>query len=174
MLRINVKPPIMKKLLIFLSVILFFSECKPDYCCTPPVPVVSVYAVKNSKGWVGFSSELPVKGDTINIYAFGNDNELGLEENLRISFKATGAGTFTLNGNHTLYFNTIGHDVMVSNYKMDSLFTNKATVVNYDRINNMITGTFDVRFIKTFDNPAHAHPDTLHFINGNFKVQIHN
>src|ERR1700754_5327069 len=101
MLRINVKPLIMKKLLLILPVILFFSACKHENCCIPPMPVVSVNAVKNSKLWTAFSTELPVKDDIISIYAFSNDNPQGLEENLRISFKAIDAGTFNLDGNRT-------------------------------------------------------------------------
>jgi hypothetical protein len=138
-----------------------------------PVPIVSVNAVKNSKPWTAFSSELPVKDDIISIYAYSDNNEQRLEENLRISFKATDSGTFTLDGNRTEYSNTVGHDVMVSNYKMDSLFANKVTIIKYDRTNNIITGTFNIRFIKTFENPANIYPDTLRFLNGNFRVQIH-
>ncbi|MEN0055972.1 MAG: hypothetical protein AAGC65_19995 [Mucilaginibacter sp.] len=139
-----------------------------------PTPIVSVNAVKNNKTWSAFSSELPVKDDIISIYAYSDRNEMGLEENLRISFKATDAGTYNLDGKRTIYFNTVGKDVGVSDYKMDSLFSNKATVINYDRTNNFITGTFNIRFIKTFDNPANTHPDTLRFSNGNFRVQIRN
>jgi len=164
----------MKKLLLFIPVILLFCACQHRNCCMPPIPVVSVNAIKNNKGWSAFSSELPVKDDAINIKAFSDDNEIGLEEDLGISFRATDAGTYALNGNHTFYVNTVGRDVMVSNYKMDSLYANKATIISYDRTNNLITGTFNVRFIKTFDNPAHTHPDTLLFKNGNFRVQIHN
>ena len=128
-------------------------------------------AQKSGVQWEAIPSTTVFSQDTINVYA-GNFKP-GFEENFGFLIKvSTTAISYPLKGNQAYYFNTVGGDVSVSGYKLDDTFTNQVTVTGYDQSNRTITGTFQMKFIKTYDNPTGSFPDKISFLDGKFKTVL--
>ena len=164
-----------KYLLILLSATaLFMTSCyKRRDCCVLPKRDAFITAEKSGVQWEGIPTTTVFSQDTINVYA-GNF-KTGLEENFGFLIKvSTTAISYTLKGNQAYYFNTVGRDVSVSGYKLDDTFTNQVTVTSYDQSTKTITGTFQMKFIKTYDNPTGSYPDKVSFLNGKFKAALPN
>lgn len=164
-----------KHLLILLSATaLIMTSCtKRKDCCVLPKKDKFIMAEKSGEQWEGVPTTTVFSQDTINVYV-GNFKP-GLEENFGFLIKmSTTAISYTLKGNQAYYFNTVGRDVSVSGYKLDDAFTNKVTVTGYDQSTKTVTGTFQMKFIKTYDNPIGSYPDKVSFLNGKFKAALPN
>jgi hypothetical protein len=161
-----------KYLLILLSAtVLIMASCaKRKDCCVLPKRDEFIIAEKSGVQWEGVPTTTVFSQDTINVYA-GNF-KTGLEENFGFLIKVGSTGSYTLKGNQAYYFNTVGRDVSVSGYKLDDTFTNKITITSFDKITKTITGTFQIKFIKTYDNPTGSYPDKVSFLNGKFKAAL--
>jgi hypothetical protein len=164
-----------KYLLILLSATtLLMAACaKRKDCCVLPKNDQFITAEKSGVQWQAPPSASMFSQDTVSVYA-GNF-KTGFEENFSFFFKvSTTAISYTLKGNQAYYFNTVGRDVSVSGYKLDDTFTNQVTVTSYDQSTKTITGTFQMKFIKTYDNPTGSYPDKVSFLNGKFRVVLPN
>ena len=161
-----------KYLLILLSATaLFMTSCtKRKDCCVLPENDKFITAEKSGEQWKAIPTTTVFAQDTINVYA-GNF-KTGLEENFGFLIKLSSTSTYTLKGNEAYYYNTVGRDVSVSGYKLDDTFTNKVTVTSFDKITKIVTGTFQIKFIKTYDNPTGSYPDNISFLNGKFKAAL--
>lgn len=150
--------------LILLTTLL--SACNRKDCCLLPLrPYIA--ANKNNIQWMADPTSSTVRHDTIAI--FGTNFSPQLEETLTMQFKASAPGKYILKGAQASYYNTIGRDVIVSEYELDETFTNTVTITAFDKPNNQITGTFNLKFKHTY--PADK-PASLQFLNGKFTVAL--
>ncbi|WP_184544488.1 DUF6252 family protein [Mucilaginibacter sp. FT3.2] len=151
------------------ALILLFSllsACNRKDCCLLPLrPYIAAY--KNNIQWMADPTSSAVRHDTIGI--FGTNFSTQLEETLTMQFKASAPGKYTLKGTQASYYNTIGRDVIVSQYELDDTFANTVTITAFDKPNNQITGTFSLKFKHTY--PADK-PASLQFLNGRFTVAL--
>ena len=162
-----------KNLLIFLWLsALFFAACGRKDCCSPPpnsAPFLT--AEKSGSAWEVSPATETYSKDTIKVY--GSNYKTNPEEIFGFLLKVNGEGSYTLKGNQGFYYNTVGRDVSVSGYKLDDTFDNTVKIIHYDVNANMMEGTFQIKFVKTYDNPTGTYPDKIAFLNGKFKVALH-
>jgi hypothetical protein len=157
-------------LLIPLISLLFFTACsKRKNCCVLPKNERYITASKNNKDWTANPSISTMITDTIGI--FGSNFSTQLEETITMQFKLNGTGKYELKGRQALYYNTVGRDAITSEYQLDDTYNNTVTVLAIDKLSNVITGTFNLKFKHIY--PADK-PDSLQFLNGKFKVALHN
>lgn len=164
----------MKKnlLICFSFTLLFFTACgRKDCCVTPKNDKPFLTAEKSGVQWEVSPATATYSQDTINVY--GSNYKTNPEEVFGFLLKVSSEGTYNLNGKQAYYYNTVGQDVSVSGYKLDDAFANTVKVTTYDKTAGIIAGTFQIKFIKTYDNPTGTYPDKIAFLNGKFKVALH-
>ncbi len=157
-------------ILLSLTAVYVTSCSKKKDCCVLPQKNEFMIAEKSDKAWEAPVTAAAYGPDTISVY--GSNINPGFEESFGFLLKINGKGTYMIKGNQGFYFNTVGRDVSVSGYKLDDSFTNNVTVSQYDESAKIVAGTFQMKFIKTYDNPAGSYPDKIAFLNGKFKVII--
>lgn len=158
----------MKKNLLLLSVLfLFLTACgKKDCCVMPKQPFIT--AEKNSAHWTADPTSSTLVGDTVAI--FGTNFSTTLEETLSLQFKASAPGKYALKGKQAWYYNTVGRDVIVSEYQLDDTFANSVEITAFNKDSNVIAGTFSVKLKHTYPSDK---PASLQFLNGKFQIQLH-
>ncbi|RYE21185.1 MAG: hypothetical protein EOP42_26265 [Sphingobacteriaceae bacterium] len=107
--------------------------------------------------------------DSMTISGYGSYN---IEETLNIKIKFTGVGVYVLKGQQVNYFNTVGQDVLVSNYFVNPNTKSVINITSYDQSTNLIAGTFNLSLLKTFRYPDSTYPANINFSNGKFKVLL--
>jgi predicted small lipoprotein YifL len=158
---------IMKKYILpFVVLTALLTACGKKMCCVLPQETY-ITADKNNTKWRADASS-NLRQDTIAL--FGTNFSTQLEETLTMQFKASAPGTYSLKGSQALYYNTIGRDVITSEYELDDTYANTVNITAYDNANKLVTGTFNLKFKHTYppDKPA-----SLQFLNGQFKVALH-
>lgn len=156
-----------KYILITVVIILFFTACGKKDCCVIPGQQF-ITATKNSSQWSADPASSNMVHDTVAI--FGTNFNTTIEETLTLQFKVSAPGKYALKGEQALYYNTIGRDVITSEYELDDTFANTVEVKNFDKDKGIIAGTFNLKFKHTY--PADK-PASLQFLNGKFNVALH-
>jgi len=158
----------MKKLILPLAILItLLTACGKKNCCILPQTTYMV-ADKNNTQWSADPSSSNLRNDTIAL--FGSNFSTQLEETLTLQFKASATGVYSLKGNQALYYNTVGRDVITSEYGLDDTYANTVNITAYDKAGKVVTGTFNLKFKHTYpvDKPA-----SLQFLNGKFKAALH-
>lgn len=104
--------------------------------------------------------------DSLYLFAVGG------EETLVIKIKFSGTGKYLLSGNQAVYYNTIGQDVLISNYILGSSSESSLFITDYNQSANTISGSFNLYMIRTYGNPETSYPKNINFTDGQFKVQL--
>ena len=157
----------MKKNLLLLSALfLFLTACGKKDCCVLPQQQF-ITAEKNSAHWTADPTSSNLVGDTVAI--FGTNFTTTIEETLTLQFKAAAPGKYSLKGKQASYYNTIGRDVIVSEYKLDETFANSVEITAFNKDSSIIAGTFSIKLKHTY--PADK-PANLQFLNGKFQIKL--
>jgi hypothetical protein len=156
-----------KHILPFIILTTLLTACSKKMCCVLP-NIAYMVADKNNAQWSADPSSSNIRQDTIAL--FGTNFSTQLEETLTMQFKASAPGTYSLKGNQALYYNTVGRDVITSEYGLDDTYANTVIIASYDKVGKVVTGTFNLKFKHTY--PADK-PASLQFLNGQFKVALH-
>ncbi len=127
-------------------------------------------AEKNSSTWsagpfVSFDVS-DVHYDTLDLSGYNSKNE----ERLFMPVHRNSQGNYVPEYTSFSYGNTIGQDVWLSHYILDSTVSNRLTFSHIDLTNKVASGSFDLTFKKT--NGDSSYPATVHFARGSFKSQI--
>jgi hypothetical protein len=129
----------MKKLiLICLSFVLILTACTKEtkMCCVLPPSEPFIIADKGSDKWQAEPEILKIGADSIAIT--GKENEARLS----LHIKFTGKGNYALKDKQPTYYLTVGQDVMVAEYVLDTNAANKLEVFNYDSNKALLTALF--------------------------------
>jgi len=156
-----------KYILPFIVLTTLLTACGKKNCCILP-NIAYMVADKNNTQWSADPSSSNLRNDTIAL--FGTNFSTQLEETLTIQFKASAPGTYSLKGDQALYYNTVGRDVITSEYGLDDTYANTVIIASYDKVGKVVTSTFNLKFKHTY--PADK-PASLQFLNGQFKVALH-
>jgi hypothetical protein len=156
--------------LLFVTLFLFAS-CAKKKCCDFPVTPNFIIAQKNGVEWMGNPSNSAIQQDTLIVT--GNKTNAGQEETFGFKIREDGLGYYTLKSNEGYYYVTKG-GATVSSYKLSPTHNNTVIIVSFNKTGKILQGHFDLKFVKTFDNPAGTQPDSIGFLNGKFKVALHN
>jgi hypothetical protein len=164
----------MKRVLFFIGVLLFFTACKKMDCCMVSYSSkISMTAQKNGGAWSADTATASMKNDTITLN--GNIPNSYLKpgpwpESISISVKYSGSSTYSLSKNQVIYVTQFGPDAVPSFLlNIDTTFNNTLTITNYDQVNNIISGTFNLKFINN-SNPSNI--TYITFSDGKFLVPL--
>ena len=157
----------MKKLLLIIvaALPLLLTAClKNNNCCDV---YYNPYFVAERNGTAVVAQPGSAKVGTDSISVFGVSNQAGV----RMRFKFTGKGVYTLTGNQSKYYQVIGSDT-VSRYNLGIAPSSSVEVVDYDSINRIIAGKFTLNMKRTFPATSSTYPDSVKFTNGKFVIAL--
>ena len=159
----------MKKLMLACAaaIVLFNSSCLPDKCCEPPLANSYINAQRNGIQWSAYPENSAFKNDTLTISGVG-ENPGPAMDTISFRIKYIGPGKYELLKNQVAYFYTAGHSAPVVSYTLDSSYDNNLNIVSYDQTENMVNGTFNIKFAGT-NNTA-----DVSFLDGGFHIVLHN
>lgn len=164
----------MKKFLLVLCLVIaffFFSCAKKKECCNfPPVPNF-ILAQKNGVEWQGDPSNSTIKLDTVIVT--GNNTTTDQQEILGFKLRIDAPGYYTLKNNEG-YYHIIKNNASIATYKLSPTHSNTVVIIALNATDKILHGYFDLKFVKTFDNPTGSQPDSISFFSGKFKVALHN
>ncbi len=141
------------------------ASCR-NKCCVAPDTSNFVLAQKNNVEWTATSSA-SIYQDSLTVIASNSK-----EEHLGFRIKFVGIGQYTLINKQGFFYNTVGQDVAVSDYKTNGGATSIVNITNYDQPSGTIVGTFSINLSKIYDNPTGTFPNTLAFLSGKFSAVI--
>jgi hypothetical protein len=171
---INRLPAItMKKcLLVFLTALpFFFSACAKKDCCVIQEIKDFIIADKNGIKWSITPVNSNITGDTTTIA--GNQTTGDLEESIGIKLSIGGVGYYPLK-NHQGYYIIKKSGTITQKYALSPTHLNSVTIISINQADQIIQGFFDLKFIKTYDSQPGAKADSVSFLDGKFKVALHN
>lgn len=118
-----------------------------------------ITALRNGVAWKGTCEMEIDSNDTLRIW--GRDRE----ENLHMRVKFDGVGRYELTGRRAWFYQTVGGDVLVSEYTLPAGATGELMITGYDSTSRTLDGTFDINLAKARANPDN-NIDHFHFTNG--------
>lgn len=153
----------MKKLTLFSVIALsLLSACKKDNSTAKPTGY-SINANKNNVAWASASLSTgyvnPAIKDSVLIIAHAGEETLG------IKFKSKGVGTYQSTEINAYFWNTVGLDAIVGEYKLTNDASNTLIINSYNEAKNTMTGTFNLTLKKTYGISSSL-PDKITFTNG--------
>jgi hypothetical protein len=157
----------MNKVLITLIAFaaLFTGACKKDNN-HPSFPFI--VANKQNVSWVAQPScYFYPNRDSLSIRAYHPTGE----ENLFITIRFNGRGTYNLKAGQARFYTTIGQDVETSRYALDTTLTSTLTVTEFNLSTNVMKGNFQVNLVKVYDYGGSS-PNKLSFTNGEFWMSL--
>lgn len=163
----------MKKNLLFLLLAtpLLFASCAKKKCCDFPVTKDFIVVQKAGTQALFNPLSLTIVQDTFIVS--GRNNVAGQEETFGFRIRLDGLGYYTLKSNEGYYHVTKDNE-KVGTYKLSSTHSNTVTIVSYNGKDKILQGLFDFKYVKIYDNPAGSQPDSISFLDGKFKVSLHN
>jgi len=177
----------MKNLLYSFLLLPFLISCKKNVVDELPPATqtgANTFGAKvNDKLWVPSSSPIPGAAKLEARYAVNdliiNARNLGstpVESEFEIYIKdLNGAGIYPLNQNTPIYPNQVanyGYYISrnitpINEWMTSSQFTGSVNITLDDRVNHIVSGTFQFDALNLFGNP-----DTLHVTEGRFDIKI--
>lgn len=163
----------MKKslLLLFSITLLLIASCAKKKCCDFPTIPDFIIVQKNDAPWKFDPLSLATAQDTAIIS--GTNNIADLQETFGFKLKLNGLGYYELKSNEGFYHITKGNET-VALYKLSTTHSNTVIVVALNEKDKIIQGLFNIRYVKIFDKPVGSQPDSIRFLEGKFKVSLHN
>ena len=157
-----------KHLLVLFSVfVLLFSSCTKKICCTLQPIKDFIIAEKDGAQWSVNPLNSNLLGDTATI-AGSQPNEA-----ITIKIALGGTGYYPLKSTEAYYI-IKKDDVIIKKYTISPTYYNAVNVISYNQKDKILQGLFNIKFIKTFDITPGAPQDSISFLNGKFKVGLHN
>src|ERR1700743_956760 len=106
-------------ILIGTAILSFSLSCskQPLCCVVPPHSELHVTAEKNGAGWTADPQYSAIHDDTVVIS--GTNFNSTIEETLNMQFIISGTGNYPLKNMQAVYYNTLGRDVITSEYDLD-------------------------------------------------------
>lgn len=161
-----------KRLLALLSItLLLIASCAKKKCCDFPTIADFIITQKNGAEWKFDPLSLATAQDTAIIS--GTNNVADMMETFGFKLKLNGLGYYELKSDEGFYRITKGNEI-VARYKLSTTHNNTVIVVALNEKDKIIQGLFNVRFVKIFDKPVGSQPDSIRFLEGKFKVSLHN
>lgn len=161
-----------KRLLALLSItLLLIASCAKKKCCDFPTIANFIITQKNGAEWKFDPLSLATAQDTAIIS--GTNNVADMMETFGFKLKLNGLGYYELKSDEGFYHITKGNEI-VARYKLSTTHNNTVIVVALNEKDKIIQGLFNVRFVKIFDKPVGSQPDSIRFLEGKFKVSLHN
>jgi hypothetical protein len=161
-----------KRLLALLSItLLLIASCAKKKCCDFPTIADFIITQKNGAEWKFDPLSLATAQDTAIIS--GTNNVADMMEIFGFKLKLNGLGYYELKSDEGFYNITKGSET-VARYKLSTTHNNTVIVVALNEKDKIIQGLFNVRFVKIFDKPVGSQPDSIRFLEGKFKVSLHN
>jgi hypothetical protein len=163
----------MKKILLILCsvILLFFTACAKKECCDFPPVANFILAQKDGIEWQGDPSDSAQERDTTIVT--GNKASTNQQEILGFKLRIDVPGYYTLKNNEGYYYIT-KNNTTIASYKLSPTHSNTVVIVALNATDKILHGYFDLKFVKTFDNPTGSQPDSISFLSGKFKVALHN
>ncbi|QEC76145.1 hypothetical protein [Mucilaginibacter ginsenosidivorax] len=163
----------MKKCLLsfFCAALLLLSSCAKKSCCVVPVTPDFIIADKNGVKWEIQPAASNILGDTTTIA--GTQTQGGEEETFSIKLSIGGVGYYPLK-NHQGYYLLKKNGAITKKYALSPTHLNSVSVISVNQADMIIQGFFDLKFIKTYDSQPGAGADSVSFLDGKFKVTLHN
>ena len=138
---------------------------KNDYA-EPFFPDNSFIAQRANETWKGTTEIGLTASDTIIFLAVGN----GLDNGVMVAkMKFDGTGFYKLNDRDGIYYNTLGGDVLISQYAIENGSDGIFLISAYDKENRYIEGSFEMRLRATRLNNPEIKDSTLTISDGQFK-----
>lgn len=120
----------------------------------------------NDTNWSGTPDiNINKYNDSLTILGYGN------EQHVVIKIKFKGEGSYDLENSKTIYFTTVGGDVITNFYTLDLNYSSQLKVTEYNPEQNILKGKFEFSLIKERNNPRDT-MDIKIFKNGKFKGSI--
>lgn len=124
-----------------------------------------VIADRNGVLWHG-RSQIQIDEATDSLIILGVANEPNSEV-LVMKTAFHGIGTYTLDRSDGYFYQTIGGDVLVSEYKPGADIPGKLTITEYDSALKTLSGSFEMYLAKVRSNPGN-NIDHFQFTDGHF------
>jgi len=153
-----------------LLLLLLNLACTRKECCNFPTVKDFMIADKDARSWSATSFEgSTFKQDSLFVSAINNDSKD------RLSFKIgyTQLGYYELKAGEASYTIT-GPGGTSANYQVSPTFASAIAVVSYNKADHILQGFFDLKFVRISGAGTPGQPDSTAFLNGKFKVSLHN
>nr|WP_299172489.1 DUF6252 family protein [uncultured Allomuricauda sp.] len=159
----------MKRIYLISGVLLFvflgIVSCSKD---DNQIEADFIVAKINSENWKGIPEvNLNAVNDTLILLGVGN------EEVVVFKIKFNGKGVYNLSGTQAVFYETIGRDVIISNYTLQDGRTSQIVISDYIPEQNIIRGNFKISLLQDWSNPEN-NINSLSFTQGEFKGTINN
>jgi hypothetical protein len=163
----------MKKYLLVLlwATWLLSISCKKKDCCVFPPVKDFILADKDGTEWNADPSKSNILGDTTTIT--GSLTTGNLEEVLEMKLIISDVGFYPLKNNHGGYV-VKKNGTIIKKYALSPTHLNTVSIIFINGKDQIVQGFFDVKFIKTYDSQPGAKTDSVSFLDGKFKVALHN
>ena len=126
----------------------------------------SFMAKRDNETWKGNTEIGLTASDTLIFLAVGK----GLDNGVMVAkIKFDGVGSYKLYDNDGIYYNTLGGDVLISQYAIEDAFNGIFSISAYDNENRYIEGSFELPLKATRLNNPEKKDSLLIISDGQFK-----
>ena len=131
----------MKPFYLFLLFFLLILGCNSDDDTQPPLATNTFTAQKDEHLWEGSTELQLMENDTLVFLAVGKGLDNGV---LMVKTKFKGVGTYTVEKEKALYYDTLGGDAIVAQYTLQEPEMATFVVESQNASNGMVTGNFSL------------------------------
>ncbi|MEC3963904.1 DUF6252 family protein [Flagellimonas halotolerans] len=124
---------------LLILLVLFTIGCNSDDDSLPTLGENTFVAQKDENLWEGSTELQLMENDTLVFFAVGEGLDNGV---LMVKAKFKGVGSYTLEKEKTLYYDTVGGDVIVAQYTLQEPENAAFVVESYNESNGSVTGNF--------------------------------
>ena len=124
---------------------------------------------KNNQDWKGITELSLTANDTLIFLGDGDGIDNGI---LLIKVKFEGKGSYTLENNQGMYYNTLGEDVLISQFVIQSGKQAKFLISEYDEDLKLLGGSFEIPLKATRFNGIISGDSLLLIADGRFNGKI--
>lgn len=157
------------KLLSFLVPALFLA-CSNDDDGTKQVVENTFTSSRNDQTWSGITEISLTPDDTLVFLGVGDG---GADNGVVVAkVKFEGKGSYKLQGNRGIYYETIGGDAMISQYSIEPEKIGSFDIISYDASSRRVEGDFELPLKAIYLNTANTTDSILTIVNGLFSGTI--
>ncbi|WP_424003578.1 hypothetical protein [Maribacter sp. IgM3_T14_3] len=156
----------MKTKLFSLLIFVIFLGCDKDKNTEPSFQDNTFIAQRANETWKGTTEIGLTANDTLIFLAVGD----GLDNGVMVAkIKFDGIGPYTLNHREGIYYNTLGGDVLISQYAIEDGSNGLFSITTYDQESRFIEGRFEIPLRATKLNNPEIKDSLLIISDGLFK-----
>jgi hypothetical protein len=149
----------------FIACTLLTFSCKKS--TESPASALFIGADLQGASWLAQPSTEVLSNDTLVIQGLRETDN----QDIKFKFKFSGVGNYKLTAtNQASYSTTDAANINTATYRLDTTQTNTVTITSYNVGPRILTGNFQLNFIKT--SGAATFGNTANFTNGQFWIAL--